>query len=137
MAHTNRRGQIMIRQRVKLIGALVAKHLATISTMMLAQAIAKLFVAALTMGDYVIGHPRGQLVVRLVYFVPTAAYAVVAERVRVALVLFGLAVVDQVFIVDELVLLMVLPSRVAYELVEKPFAFGHLFFQIRYFFLKM
>jgi hypothetical protein len=38
--------------------------------------------------------------------------------------------------VDVFVLVVVLPGRVVYELVEEPLAFGYLLFQVDYFFLK-
>jgi hypothetical protein len=65
-----------------------------------AQAVGELVITALAMGHVEVGHPRGELAVRLVYFVPAAAHTVVAERVAantatatIALILLRLTIV--------------------------------------------
>ncbi len=86
--------QIIVRKRTKLIGALITKNLATISAMVLPEAVGELVVAALTVGDVVVGHPRSQSIVCLFDLVPTtAAYRVVTKWIIRDMAVFNLAFV--------------------------------------------
>lgn len=105
----------MIRQRCELVGALVAKYLATVAAVVLPQAVGELVVAALTVGDIEVGNPLRCFVVRLVNLVPAATtHGVIAEGIAIVLVVFQVARLSSVAVAKKhfVVLGVVMPHSI-------------------------
>ena len=80
VAHAYGRREVLVGQRVELVGALVAEDEAAVAAVVLAESVGELVVAVLAVRHVVVGHPVGPLALGLLDLVP-AGHALVAERV--------------------------------------------------------